>query len=411
MAGGYSVGIASETKAFKQGIETGVIDPLEDAQDALEDLGKAQGPEQLERALKDAQDETRDLERETKSAADAIEREYKDAYRKARQASDDGTGKMRTATQEVTQELGSNLGEAVSSIRGDLSELGQVGQDTLGGLAATLAGAGPAGIVGAAGLAAGAVGLGLVTAGMQEAAEKQERLKELAAEWAQAYMEAGSSILNTSQIVAKGQDIFGDPEQYDVAKQNAKNWGVEITTAVAAMSGSQTAIDEVSAAVQAQADALEANARGADNYQQNIEQATTGTTKAGESYQKGKTALDELTGSMSAGREAAGYMSQMLLDVVNSADSATTEVDELGNTVYTLPDGTQIMIDAETGQATQNLDRFKGDLDGVAETVVRPKVILDVDDSAWRWYQPEPKVARVIVQDPRGPAGGREVWQ
>ena len=42
---GYTVGINSETKAFKQGIDSGVIAPLEDAQRELIELGKSRGPE------------------------------------------------------------------------------------------------------------------------------------------------------------------------------------------------------------------------------------------------------------------------------------------------------------------------------------------------------------------------------
>jgi hypothetical protein len=161
--------------------------------------------------------------------------------------------------EEVTQELGQNIGEAVSSVQGDLSDLGQVGQDTLGGLAATLAGAGAAGLVGAAALAAAAVGAGRLTAALEDAAAKQERLKEQAAEWAQAYMEAGSGI-STPRRSSPGEQIFGDPKLAE-AQENMHAWGVELDVAVAAMAGSQSAIDDVSASIDRQAAALEANAR------------------------------------------------------------------------------------------------------------------------------------------------------
>ena len=37
MGKGIEIGVASETKAFKQGVESGIITPLEDAVEALDD--------------------------------------------------------------------------------------------------------------------------------------------------------------------------------------------------------------------------------------------------------------------------------------------------------------------------------------------------------------------------------------
>ena len=128
MAGGYSVGIASETKAFEQGIKRGVIEPLEDAQDALKDLGRNDGPGDLERSMRDAQTATRKLDDEIADTRDSLER----LGRSARTAGADGErgmSQVKDGAKEVQQEIGSNLGEAVSSFRGDLSDLGQVGQD------------------------------------------------------------------------------------------------------------------------------------------------------------------------------------------------------------------------------------------------------------------------------------------
>ncbi|GAA4057557.1 hypothetical protein GCM10023065_03020 [Microbacterium laevaniformans] len=398
------IAIASETKAFKQGIETGVVKPLEDAIKSLRELGDAEGADRLERSLRDAQKATEQLEDKTRDAAQAIEREYKNAYREARRAADDGTGRMKAGAEEVTQELGQNIGEAVSSVRGDLSDLGQVGQDTLGGLAATLAGAGPAGLVGAAALAAAAVGAGGLTAALEDAAAKQERLKEQAAEWAQAYMEAGSSILNTSQIIAKGEQIFGDPEKLAEAQENMHAWGVELDVAVAAMAGSQSAIDDVSASIDRQAAALEANARGADNYAQNIEQATTGQSSANDEFLKGKAAFDELTGAMDIGQQTAGYYSRMLRDLAANTDGAKSIVDEFGDSITSLPDGTTIYIDAETGRATTKVDDIKQKIYSIPDKTAVVRV--EVDSSAWDRWKPSLKVGAVATA-----RTGNQVWE
>jgi len=81
MAKGIEIGVASDTKAFKQGVETGIIDPLDNAIMALTDLGNSKGPEELERSLDEASDATERLKSETKSTADAIDQEFRSSYK------------------------------------------------------------------------------------------------------------------------------------------------------------------------------------------------------------------------------------------------------------------------------------------------------------------------------------------
>lgn len=375
--------IASETGAFEKGVKSGIVEPLKDAEKALKDLDDA-SPEQLERTMRDAQKQTEKLKDETKRAADAIEADFPRAYRQMKDSAEDGFGRARAAAGEVTQEVGSNLGEAVSSIRGDFSDLGQVGQDTLGGLAATVSSMGPGGVVGALALAAGAIGLGAVTAGLEEAEEKAERLKEQAAEWAQAYVDAGAQVLNTTQIIEKGQKLLVD--QGDDVRKNSELWGVSISTAAAAMAGSQSAIDQVSDSLDRQEAALKANAGGADNYAQNIEAATTGQSAANSAVIEGRNAYNDLTGAMQLGRDTAGFISQMMADVALNTEGATKTVDEFGDTVVTLPDGKQVYIDAQTGQATEDVDAIERRIYGIPDKT--STVHLQVDDSALRSYRP-----------------------
>ncbi|MFM2720474.1 hypothetical protein [Microbacterium mcarthurae (nom. nud.)] len=394
--------IASETGAFKKGVDAGIIEPLEDAQRALGDLANSRGPAGLERDMRDAQKQTEKLRDETDRTVDAIEKDFPRAYRQVRQSADDGLGRARAAAEEVTQEIGSNLGEAVSSVRGDLSDLGQVGQDTLGGLAATVSGMGPAGLVGALALAAGAVGLGAVTAGLEEAEEQAERLKEQAAEWAQAYVDAGSTVLSTAQIIEKGQRLLVD--EGDKVRNNAELWGVSAATAAAAMAGSQSAIDQVSRSLDRQRDALEANASGADNYSQNMEAATFGQSKANGEFIKGKKAFDELTGAMEIGRETADFVSQMMVDVARNTAGATESVDEFGDTVIVLPDGKKVYIDAETGRATQDVEAIEQKIYGIQDKTAT--VRLRLDSSEWDRWTPGAKVGTVRTAVAQGSGGG-----
>src|SRR5690606_15741681 len=111
VARGYQIGVGVDTKAAKQAIEAGLTDPPEDAQKELTAVGKNKGPEQLERSLKDAQDESERLKKETQKTADAIEREYKRAYREAKESADRGLSGMSEKGAEVGSELRQNLGE------------------------------------------------------------------------------------------------------------------------------------------------------------------------------------------------------------------------------------------------------------------------------------------------------------
>lgn len=401
MASVHEIGIAADTRQFDDGFKSGVIRPVEDAVDAFEQLERAasdagsdgaRGVSRLEEALEDAQRQSERLDQSLKDVGDGGRA---------------GMDHIRGGAQELQQEIGSNLGEAVSSFRGDMGDLSQVGQDTFGGLAATVAGMGPAGFLGALALAAGAAGLGAITAGLNDAEERQERLAESAADWAKAYAEAGTSILTTSQIVARGNEIFGDPEQYKVAETNAKNWGVEMSTAVAAMAGSQTAIAAVNDGLERQEAVLAANSRGADNYAQSIEQATTGQSEANNALLDGRRAFDELSESMRIGREVAGYQAQMMADVYREAEGATEAVDEFGDTIISLPDGKKLYIDAETGQATEDVDAIENKVYGIQDKTVRVNVDTAELDALRRSLL-TPLGVKLNVQAPPGIA---KTWQ
>ena len=374
------IALASETKAFKQGIESGVIAPLEDAIKELRKLGDTDGADKLEVSLKDAQKATERLADETKITAARIEREYRDAYREARQASDDGTSKMKAGAQEVTQELGSNLGEAVSSIRGDMSDLGQVGQDTLGGLAATLAGAGPAGIAGAAALAAGAVGLGLVTASLQEQQEQAEKLRERLQDAYAEAARAGLNYLDTVQIISQVQDLAFDPEraeEWKKVQEDANRLGMDTKDVAAAYVGDldkqQAVMDRIAALEQDRLD------RAREYVEQHGTLSTPLTNERIELEEIGKrwTDLNGIT-QTTVDAQASGLrtVSRLLEDQYKNTEGVIKKTGEFGDRIYELPDGKTLYVDAETGQATEDLEAFNRiNLSGKT-------VILDADTSA-----------------------------
>ncbi|MEF3405786.1 hypothetical protein [Agromyces sp. CCNWLW203] len=231
---GYTVGIAADTKAAKQGIETGLIKPLGDAADAVDKLGKSRGPDQLEDGMRDAQKATERLKDETKETADAIDREYRDAYRKMKQSSDDGLDGAKRGLDDFKSEAGQSGREAAASFSGGFDDVGDFAQETL---ANGLAGFGPIGA--AAGIAA-AVGLGALWASIEENSKKSE---ERVSDMYQAFLEAGSKYLSDEQVNQAIADLADDTGKWGEALAINEATGLSIQTILRAMVGDQEALN------------------------------------------------------------------------------------------------------------------------------------------------------------------------
>ncbi|WP_417561871.1 hypothetical protein [Microbacterium sp.] len=427
--GDIVIPISTETKAFRQGVQAGIIAPLDDAEkalddlarsaglddvardadkagDKLDDLGRNRGPDRLEQAMKDAQTATDRLGDETKRTADAIEREFKDSYRDVKRAAEDagdsgskGFGKLHEAAGEVTQEVGQNLGEAVSSIRGDISDLGQVGQDTLGGLAATLAGTGPAGIAGAAALAAGAVGLGLVTAEIQKENERVQKLKQYFSDAWKAAVDGGKGYIDQATIVGEVNDIIFNPDRADEYKRiqdDAHTLGLNVNDLLRAAAGDQDKLNEVIGVSnqlygeqQEKLDGIDHRTRGASPQYARLQSETHQLDEINKRWEQYG---DINTENQRKAKRASEITSQTLLDQIAKTKDVGVEVDTLGNKIIHLPDG-DVFIDANTGQASRNVDRFTEDVDGKIDRLNGREVVLNarighLDDSALRYYRP-----------------------
>ena len=395
------IALASETKAFKQGIETGVIKPLEDAIKKLRDLGDTDGADELEKQLRDAQRATERLGDETKVTAARIEREYRDAYRQMKRSAEDASdesrrsmGKVGERSAEVGQEVRQNLGEGIANAaRGDFEALSDTIGDTFGGAVAGIGGLGTAALG-----VAGALGLGAVTAAFQAIQQEQDRAAEAAARWAEAFITAGGDVIGAAHTVAEVTSIATDPERYKQAQDNARNWGIDVSTAMRAMAGDATALTIAQDGV---------NQKMVDYEAQGSKTSETALNLRNQ-WEAGKNSLQQLNGDMEAGRTAARNVSDALLAVVAASSDAAVEVDELGNKVVTLPDGAEIMINAKTGQASQDVSRFKGDVDGVVDHLNGREVVVKVrrDSSDWDNWYPGVKVGKVRVAVGQGGGGG-----
>lgn len=406
MARAIEIAIASETGAFAKGIQTGIIQPTEDAQrvleelgrekpgdgiersidkadralddlgrntagdklkrsvdkadDALDDLGRTKAGDQIERAMKDAEKATERLSDEIDETAKNIDKSFRESYKDLKKSADDGYDGVREAGAEFKDEAKSNFSEITSSFDGSMESIRDMAQGTLGGLAASdLPGVGIA-----AGLAALAIG-GIASAiGANE--EEMAASRERAAEWAGAYIDAGSQIIDSSYVVAEVQAIATDPERYKIAGENATNWGVDVSTAMRAMAGDTDALAVVQQSLSTKTDEYNSiiddmkskSATGAADLR-----GLTAEQRAlrGE-ITNGTNAFDKLTSEMSEGQKIAKNVSDALIQLGNDSEDATVQVDDLGNKMVTLPDGMQFVVDAQTGRASQKLDTFKGDV-------------------------------------------------
>lgn len=360
MASVHEIGVAADTRPFEEDIRSGVIKPVEQAEDAfkrLEDAvadtssGGARDIDKLEESLRDVQQQSEKTERSMDDIGDGGHKSF---------------GKVKEGAQELSNEVGSNLGEAVSSFRGDLGDLAQVGQDTFGGLAATLAGAGPLGIVGAAGLAAAAIGAGGIAASIEDADKRAEELRDRASEVASAWIEAGKQMMDADQLNSAISGVIGDDDKMKRADELVQKLGVDLPTAIRILAGDQNALADSEA--QYSAKLRERN--------ELVDKSTflTGAAKDASreqigvlnewiaAYEDQADVFSNASDKFTAGTDA---QNAALLDLIASNKDAVVQVDKLGNKLVTLPDGKQIVIDADTGKATLNVDEFKGDVNSI----------------------------------------------
>jgi hypothetical protein len=397
-----SIDIAANTRAAQRSVGD-LGEALEDVSDSLDDLARAadRDGDKTERALDGVGDAGRDAARDIDRATESVERSFRDQVTAARKTEDaikdvgtKGAADLRNVGgvgSEVADELRGNLGETFSSFKGDLADLPQIAQDTLGGLAGSGA---LGGIPGLAITAAGAAGLGLITAELTKQQEEADRLRERLASAYQTAAEEGRDYLSVSQIIADANDLMFNPEradEYKRAREDAKALALDESTVIAALAGELGAQEEVLGRI---------NALQAENSRLGeAGKITSGEYKTQEvglqtienRWRDLNTVTDE---NAQRTRTAQDVTSRFLQKAIEDAGTATQEVDEFGNKLLTLPDGEQVVIDAKTGKAHQDLDRFKGDVDDIPEEI-ETRVRVRIDTSEWDRWTPAQKTGYV----------------
>lgn len=286
MAGGYNIGVAMDARAVEKGVKAGIIEPVEDAVDKLEDLGRAgdkagdglgrglrdgeRDLDKLGRAGKDAGDDVQDgarkgereldkLGRAGKDAGDDIEDGLRQAQKETGRTADEWkamtakveaeTAKIKADSKGAFSEAGgasgefkdealSNFSEVTSSFTGDMQSVTDLAQGTFGGLASL---GGPASLVfGGIAVAVGLVGSALAASG-EESDEFKEKIEELAqtklGDLFGQYEDSGDKLGRGLRKWATDADSFGG-SLLDLQK-NGKKAGLgvgELTAAIATQS-------------------------------------------------------------------------------------------------------------------------------------------------------------------------------
>jgi hypothetical protein len=339
--------ILSNTRQFMKGVGQDVPMALDKVADSLDEVAR------------DGEKAGDKLERTFREAADSAKRESRKIGRSFEDNSTQGFHRAGQSAQSFREEAIQNFSEVTSSFDGSMQSLQDLAQGTFGGLAS--------GIAGPIGLAAGgvAVGIGLIGTAIQGLGDDTEADKANVAEWTQAYIDAGSTILTSAQSTAKALEIITDPEKFKTAEASAKDWGVTTATAIAALAGQQWAIDAVSSSVGDMNTQLDAFGK--------TDVAPTSETLAqfenlSDQYSRAESRLTELTTAMDDGAQRADVYSQYLTELAENTGGATTKIDKFGDSLYSLPDGTKIYIDAETGQATTEVDAIEKQIYGLSGT-------------------------------------------
>ncbi|KQQ65197.1 hypothetical protein [Microbacterium sp. Leaf320] len=200
----YEIGVAMDTDGVEKSIVNGLVDPLEDAAEAFEDLEKAARSADLDKELTKAQKATDKLDDELDDTRESLKR----LGFAARDVGDDSKRAFSSASENVEEfknEAAQNFSEVTSSFDGSMDSILDLAQGTLGGLASGISG--PLGIA----LGIAAAGIGLVVNGLVEGEEHAEELRERAREFAVEAVNAGQSteawLTGAEQIVNRIQEL------------------------------------------------------------------------------------------------------------------------------------------------------------------------------------------------------------
>lgn len=353
MARAYTLNIAADTRAVKVGIDKGVIEPLEDALEVLEDIGSDGGRDldKLEDAARDAQDQTEKVKREFSDLAKEIREtgrkaktDFGDKVKDATDTASEGMEEFKDEGTGTAKEIAASFDGSMESIAGGIQEVA----------ANAFAGFGPAGA--AAGIAA-ALGLGVV---LEEFTKQQEAADELKERITSAYrtaIEEGRAHLTEAQIIEAGLDIIQSDRREKLVEE-AKKIGVEFNTIVRAEAGDYEALQEViAAAEQAQTERFDAGKREAGDRSAQIDTEIGAIGGIIRRLEDEKKTHDEAKAAASA---YADFVKASEREVIDSTKRQTAGVALIKDEYNAIPRNVKTTVTAQvdTGSADRAIRNF-----------------------------------------------------
>ncbi|GAB3118419.1 hypothetical protein [Glaciibacter psychrotolerans] len=244
MAKGISIGIASDTREFTSGVKKGVIEPLEGASDALDDVAKDgdKAGKKLEKAFEKASEETSDFKKEQSELGKAMAAGSEKGGGALKRNTKDATSAASRDLETLGDEAKANLSETLSSFDGSAQGFADGIQGTLGGIVSDM---GPMGM--ALG-AAGALGIGLIMAAMGDAATATEEVKERTRDLASEYITTGDlGVASMDFLIGKLQDLATESDGINLAKlaKTAKDSGSSFKDLAQAYSGNAKGLKDL----------------------------------------------------------------------------------------------------------------------------------------------------------------------
>lgn len=368
---GISINILADVREAVRGAGD-VADAVENVSEVLHDLTK-EGGTSTDRMEQDFKDLSRTADRES----DEIRQKFRQAYKDVKKSSDDVSdgskrnfGRASEASKEFRDEAVSNASEIASSFDGSIGSIGELAQGTLGGLASsTIPGIGVA-----AGLAA--AGIGVITEAWTTATEATEEAKASAYEYGLTVAASGEYASATDRINELTGSIEGLKKIQDLSTASGLTQK-EVLNALATGDG----LPELT-------EAFEANALST-----NIAMGR----------------LNELEGVINGTREgfalstdAAKLNDSALYDLATRVGIATGEFNELGQQIYKMPDGKEIVVNAKTQRAHEALN-------AIDDQKLPPKTLsvnTKLNTSAVDNWDPNDKTLNVRVKLLAGKYGG-----
>lgn len=362
---------------------------------ALNASGVAKGANDGEKALKNLEDALEDAgtggAKDLNKLEDSLKDVQKQSEKAGRSLDDIGsvTGRgMSKASGEISSfkdEAKQNFAEVASSFSGDVDDMVGGVQGLTGGLAAALApGIGiPIALLGAA-----------ASAWYQSWQENEEKVEEEIQNWVDAFVD-GQGKINEATIMNGVQEYAKDVDKMAEAQKVVAASGVGMGTVLRALNGdmdaSKVVTDTLSAAREELGNKLDRAKNGEGELSAKVLEQNAALGDAIGVWETHNGAMDKAQERYSYVSDAADIYARKLAEQAVTTGTLTGEVDGLGNAIYELPDGKQVVVDAETGQAYEDLEAIQ------TKTIPDKTVKVKVDTSEWDRWTPQLKTGRVAA--------------